>query len=66
MPIIACTASAQDDEREKCLSCGMNEVLPKPYRRSDVPELVEQFRRREIRTTGGLGDDPLVFNPALF
>lgn len=67
MPIIACTASAQDDEREKCLACGMNEVLPKPYRRSDVLELVEQFRRREKSgQPEASGDDPSVFNPALF
>lgn len=35
-PIIACTASAQENEREQCLSAGMTEILPKPYKKTDV------------------------------
>lgn len=42
-PIIACTASAQENEREKCISFGMNEILPKPYKRNDVYRIVETF-----------------------
>jgi len=42
-PIIACTASAQENEREKCVSYGMNEILPKPYKRNDVYRIVETF-----------------------
>ncbi len=42
-PIIACTASAQENEREKCMSFGMNDVLPKPYKRNDVYRIVEAY-----------------------
>ncbi len=35
-PIIACTASAQENEREQCLSVGMTDILPKPFKKADV------------------------------
>ncbi len=35
-PIIACTASAQENEREQCLSVGMTDILPKPFKKTDV------------------------------
>lgn len=67
LPIIACTASAQDDEREKCLACGMNEVLPKPYKRSDVLELVARYAQPGEKTTPNRDVvHPDVFNPAVF
>ena len=62
LPIIACTASAQDDEKEKCLACGMNEILPKPYKRSDVLELVSRYGSH----TESPVRDPAVFNPSVF
>lgn len=42
-PIIACTASAQENEREKCISFGMNDILPKPYKRADVYRIVSEY-----------------------
>lgn len=41
-PIIACTASAQENERERCVSYGMNDILPKPYKREDVYRAVRR------------------------
>ncbi len=42
-PIIACTASAQDNEREQCLSYGMTEILPKPYKKKDVFDILRLY-----------------------
>ena len=36
MPIIACTANALNDERERCTESGMNDYLTKPFRREDL------------------------------
>lgn len=46
-PIIACTASAQQDERERCLKAGMNDILPKPYKRQDVFDVVGKYTGME-------------------
>lgn len=42
-PVIACTASAQENEKEKCLSFGMTDVLPKPYKRQDVIAVIRKY-----------------------
>lgn len=42
LPIIAMTANAMADDREKCLSAGMDEHIGKPF---DIEELVAVIRR---------------------
>jgi len=42
-PIIACTASAQENEKERCLSFGMTDILPKPYKRQDVLDIMQKY-----------------------
>jgi len=42
-PIIACTASAQENEKERCLSFGMTDILPKPYKRQDVIDIMLKY-----------------------
>ena len=53
IPILAMTANAFDDDRQKSLSAGMNDYLPKPL---DIPKLTEASPK--FRTTptdsGGL------------
>lgn len=47
IPIIACTASAQPHEKEQCLSMGMTDILPKPYRRTDVMEILTYYSQKK-------------------
>ncbi|MBN1615749.1 MAG: response regulator, partial [Spirochaetales bacterium] len=58
-PIIACTASAQENERENCLECGMTDVLPKPYKKQDVFTLIGTYAKAQTE------DDPSIFDPQL-
>jgi len=44
-PIIACTASAQENEKERCLSFGMTDILPKPYKRQDVLDIMQKYTK---------------------
>lgn len=45
-PVIACTASAQEHEKEQCLSYGMNDILPKPYKRQEVIDIMLKYTRQ--------------------
>ncbi|MDR0761168.1 MAG: response regulator [Treponema sp.] len=39
-PIIAVTASALSDERERCMSVGFDDILIKPFKRQDVERML--------------------------
>ena len=41
LPIIALTANALPDERERCRAAGMNDYLAKPFRREDLVHLLD-------------------------
>jgi CheY-like chemotaxis protein len=45
MPIIAVTASALADERERCRTAGMDDILVKPYKRDDIDLMIRKWRR---------------------
>ncbi|MES2821744.1 MAG: ATP-binding protein [Pseudomonadota bacterium] len=43
LPIIALTANALPDERERCRAAGMNDYLAKPFRREELEALLDTW-----------------------
>jgi hypothetical protein len=46
-PIVALSASAMADERERCLEAGMDDFLAKPFRAEELQARVARWRRPE-------------------
>jgi CheY-like chemotaxis protein len=42
-PIIAVTASALSDERERCMRVGFSDILIKPFRRPDIEKMLQTW-----------------------
>jgi CheY-like chemotaxis protein/HPt (histidine-containing phosphotransfer) domain-containing protein len=59
-PIIAVTASTLDDERNRCIQSGFDDILLKPFKRPDIETMLEKWsrfhQRRESETVEPLGD----------
>jgi signal transduction histidine kinase/CheY-like chemotaxis protein len=43
LPIVALTANAMPEERERCRAAGMNDYLAKPFRRAELLSVLEQW-----------------------
>jgi FOG: CheY-like receiver len=43
VPIVAMTASAMESDRKKCLDCGMNDFLPKPFRAEQLIQITAKW-----------------------
>jgi len=55
VPIIAVTANAQPDDRDRCLDAGMNDYVTKPVRRSDLLAALERWLPRPPSQNDELG-----------
>ncbi|MEZ4653363.1 MAG: CHASE domain-containing protein, partial [Candidatus Eisenbacteria bacterium] len=49
VPIVAVTANALADERERCFQAGMDDFISKPYRSEDLLRVTRQWKRRPRR-----------------
>jgi len=55
-PIIAMTAHASEEDREKCLTAGMDDFISKPLRRRDLLNILEKW----LGTSGAATSDTIA------
>ncbi|WP_268800734.1 response regulator [Pseudomonas huanghezhanensis] len=52
LPIIALTANARQGDREICLQAGMNDYLAKPFKRTDLQQVLQRWLTIRASATG--------------
>lgn len=48
LPIVALTANAMPEERERCRAAGMNDYLAKPFRREELEAMIDHWAPPQI------------------
>ncbi|MDU9389376.1 response regulator [Pseudomonas sp. zfem002] len=52
LPIVALTANALQGDRERCLASGMNDYLAKPFKRTDLQQILQRWVPGQAVATG--------------
>ncbi|WP_373186150.1 ATP-binding protein [Halopseudomonas sp.] len=58
IPIIALTANALHEDRQRCEEAGMNDYLAKPFKREDLQALMNKWLEPSTRTQPSAGIEP--------
>jgi CheY-like chemotaxis protein len=45
IPIIALTAAAMKEDKDKCMECGMNDYLTKPIDKKKLKEIISKWKK---------------------
>ncbi len=53
LPVLALTANARDEDRQRCLEAGMDDYLAKPYRGADIHAVLARWLPQERRGLQG-------------
>ena len=51
-PIIALTANAFSEDRDRCLAAGLDDYLAKPFHKSDLTEILDRWAPARPTTAG--------------
>ncbi|MBF0157435.1 MAG: response regulator [Magnetococcales bacterium] len=65
IPIVALTAYAMPEDREKCLAAGMNDYLPKPVGRQGIQTVLGRWLANRGPTASEPGETERIHSPVL-
>jgi CheY-like chemotaxis protein/HPt (histidine-containing phosphotransfer) domain-containing protein len=65
VPVVALTAHAEDDMRQKCLAAGMDDLLVKPFKKAQISQMLRRWignleRSAGPQESGSIGEKPDV------